>query len=423
MVRPVSPTRVNALSQITKFDIFADEVRKISARVLSPMSSERSRFVRPIVERLSGPRMPVRTVSAQDLTSDVNASDNGGGFRRDDPGTILGSNWAIQYMQRMNEVEVVVPPSGTARIANAIVCGEGLVCKDTADGVVLVKESLRNAIHHRSILPFHREADGSLFLNRRPKPRRTIKGPAVLMRQIWDTNYGHWMLEVLPWIAIVAEHYDLSKLQILVSYSSPGMRKIYEVTLGHFGIKPEQIVHMLRQPVLVEDLIFALPMSRQPPWVFAPRSIAILEDLGRRVADGVEGPRRIYVSRKGAGQRHLINEAEIIEVLAPYGFTTIYLDGLSFTDQVKSFSGADFIVGNYGANLTNAVFSKRGQTMFALTSENMMDDFFWTQTGLKGGRYVSLHGKGVGEKPDLNADFTIDIPTFRTEMAALLGPA
>ena len=113
------------------------------------------------------------------------------------------------------------------------------------------------------------------------------------------------------------------------------------------------------------------------PWVKAPRIIQFLEKLRDRIAVGTQGPKRIYVSRAHAPKRHLLNEAEILPVLQDFDVAVVHPERHTFADQVRLFANAELVIGNYGANLTNAVFAPRGVTMFAVTSEFMNDDFFW----------------------------------------------
>jgi capsular polysaccharide biosynthesis protein len=49
---------------------------------------------------------------------------------------------------------------------------------------------------------------------------------------------------------------------------------------------------------------------------------------------------KIFISRRKAVGRRIINENDVIEALAPFGFVTYVLEEMSFLDQVKLFSQA-----------------------------------------------------------------------------------
>ncbi len=318
------------------------------------------------------------------------------------------------------------PPFGIAEIDNAIVCGEGIICKKTRDGFCAVSETLINAVTRRSILPMQRGEDGALYIGENVCRRRLSAAHTyAFLRQVSDNNYGHWLIEGLPKVAILSEHFDIRELKFIVTRhmatrQSAPMRKIYLDSLAAFGIEPRQIVPMAREAVEIERLLYPLPLTVHPS-VKAPRIIEILESLRDRIAVGQRGPRRIFASRAFARKRRLRNEAEILRVLKDFEVTVIYPERHSFFDQVRLFADAELVVGNNGANLANAVFARRGVTVFAIASEAMRDDFFWDLANLKSGKYFSLHGKGTDPSPGMNSDFEIDPGQFRCMLEDACG--
>ncbi len=236
--------------------------------------------------------------------------------------------------------------------------------------------------------------------------------PCASQSGIWDTNYGHWIIEGLPKVAILAEHFDLKSLKFIVTRRPGTMQKIYADSLAAFGIEPDQILPMARKAVEVERLLYPLPVAVDAS-VKAPRRIKILEGLRDKIAIAERGPRRIYVSRALARNRHLLNEAEILHILRDFDVSVIYPERHSFVEQVQMFADAELVIGNCGANLTNAVFSPRGVKVFAITSEAMNDEFFWDLANLKSGKYFCLHGKAACPSPDANSDFFVDPREFR----------
>jgi capsular polysaccharide biosynthesis protein len=84
--------------------------------------------------------------------------------------------------------------------------------------------------------------------------------------------------------------------------------------------------------------------------------------LRDRLVAAVGGPstrdRRLYVSRSGAPKRHVVNEQDVIELLAPLGFEVVRAEELSFAEQVRTFAEADVLVAPHGAATTSIVFSE-----------------------------------------------------------------
>ena len=361
--------------------------------------------------------MKVTPVPVTEICSSIRPSDNGGSYQRSCETLIVGL--AADRDQIGNAIGLTVepPPFGVAEIDHAIIGGEGIIWKKTPRGVFAVSEALVGAVTKRSILPLQPSADNELYVDesirrRKLPPRYTY----AFIRQIRDNNYGHWLVEGLPKIDVLAEHFDLKSLKFIVTRhfrtrQSGPMRKIYFESLAASGVAPEQIVEVTREAIEVERLLYPLPLAAHP-WVKAPRAIRFLEKLRDKIAAGSQGPKRIYVSRAHAPKRHLLNEAEILPVLQDFDVAVVHPERHTFADQVRLFANAELVIGNYGANLTNAVFAPRGVTMFAVTSEFMNDDFFWDLANLKSGRYFSLHGKAADPNPNPSSDFVIDPGEF-----------
>ncbi len=360
----------------------------------------------------------VTPAPAAELCSAFFQSDNGGSYRRSAATRIVGPTPSRAAVDAAADTIVEPPAFGIAQIDDAIVCGEGIICKKTTDGFFAVSETLVNAVTERSILPLRRSRDNALFVDENVR-RRSLPGgyTYAFLRQVSDNNYGHWLIEGLPKVAILAEHFDIRSLKFIVTRhvatrQSAPMRKIYLDSLAAFGVESHQIVPMAREAVEVERLVYPLPLSVHP-WVKAPRSIEILESLRDGIAIRRRGPKRIYVSRALARKRHLRNEAEILPILRDFDVSVIYPERHSFFNQVRLFADAELVIGNCGANLANAVFAPRGVKIFALASEAMRDDFFWDLADLKSGSYFSLHGKATDPNPDMDSDFNIDPDGFR----------
>lgn len=391
--------------------LFGELIRKSLGRETENTSASRPLQMGTARSSLVTPR-PVT-----ELASSMKFSDNGGCYDREGETAILDCNGVETHVATaMGKVEP--RQFGLAIIENAIVCGEGIIWKKTPAGNYAVAETLEHARSCRSIAPLVRGDSDSLYVRDDLRPAATHDQTYVFLRQIADNNYGHWVTEALPKVAVVEDHYDIGRLKFIVSrqiFGRPSwpMRRIYLDSLATCGIKPHQIVPMGRRPAEIKRLIYPLPLALHP-MVKAPRTIEILEGIRDRLVRTDKTPRRIYVSRGKTKTRRLLNEAEILKILQDYDVTLVYPERLSFAEQVRIFANAELVIGNCGANLTNAVFAPRGVTIFALTTEVMSDDFFWDLARVKSGRYFALHGKAIAPEPDMNSDFRIDPVRFRT---------
>ncbi len=346
--------------------------------------------------------MPVATLPGVESF----AADTGGQAQRV-PATIIDAPPALAAEMVAREAMSIAPPPSCVAVLDNAVVRDGIV--ETADGTVAA-DSLIN-----------RKADDPVARSRPVAIMRRLSGrPYVMLKQHWDANYGHWLVEGLPRLALVEERFNLADLGFIVSaYHGRTMQEVYEDSLALFGIRRDQIVEIGQEPVAVDRLIYPSPMTEHP-WHIAPRCVSVLEQLAARVrAHPCERP-RIYVSRNKAGRRRLLNEAALLPILRQQGFLVVEPEFLTLYQQIGLFRNARTIVGNYGAALTNVAFAAGSPTLFALTSPYMQDDFFSTLMSLKRGRYLSLHGEAVGPDPDMNSDFRIDPDRFRAMLAAIV---
>ena len=91
--------------------------------------------------------------------------------------------------------------------------------------------------------PVRREGDGGVSARIWPlTPMPRLAGDFIFLRETGDGDYSHWLIDLLPRIAVAAQFCDLSRFKIAVSRSSAAMAPIIRDSLGLFGIRPEQIV-------------------------------------------------------------------------------------------------------------------------------------------------------------------------------------
>lgn len=339
---------------------------------------------------------------------------NGGTYGRKD--AVVQSAPAPVYKRFREEVEqrLVQPPEAQVfAFERCKVLAHGVIV--TEDGTI-VKESMINAHRTQRFSGLYRislahnlvSAEGDL----RPL-ERFDDGVCVLVKQLWDDNYGHWLIESLPRVRLIAEVVDLGQCKFLVGQYNEKMKQICVDSLKRFGVSEEQIV-FARTPLYCRKLLYPAPLTEQP-WKKAPYVVTVLEDVAKgMLADELRigGSRKLYVSRNRTSRRILANEQELIDILIPLGYQVVHPEELSFGEQVITFAQADSVIGNLGAALSNIVFSKRGVRLFALTTEFMQDDFYYDLICLKDGTYFSLHGKALHPEKGMQSDFVIDKAQF-----------
>lgn len=111
-------------------------------------------------------------------------------------------------------------------------------------------------------------------------------------------------------------------------------------------------------PVLV-------PSSSTTGTVAAPWGIRAVQEIANHIPPKVNSP-RIYIQRKGAVSRRIVNEAELEGALAREGFIAVDAAALSVTEQIALFKGAKMIVSAHGSALANLIFCRPGTSVIEI---------------------------------------------------------
>jgi hypothetical protein len=337
-------------------------------------------------------------------------------YTRRMPLLISAPEWVRSYVQGQLEGGTVVAPAARlARVKDAIVINRGILIDNQNR---IISESLINYDERRFDLEVADMFDSACASAELPS-LPAGGGPCVMLKQTWDGNYGHWIVESLPRLAVVARHYGVAGLRFIVSdNASSAMRKVYADSLAMMGIAPKCILPLPDEAYRIADVVYPTPMTVQP-WVKSPAIVEILEALSRYAGSPTPAPERLFVSRNGWGGRTLLNEAAVLKVLDNKGFVVVQPETLSFVQQIQIFSRARQVIGTLGAALSNIAFAPTGVKLLALTTEQMCDDFFWDLVSLKGGQYISVHGRAAEPTRGMHANFSIDIPDLKSALAAL----
>ena len=378
----------------------------VPADIRFPKSKRRGGTLK---NRIEGYR-PVKLVSARAAAAETIELDNGKPYRRQ-PAQIIDSPVPLlaEYKAKEGLGYVVPPPALVSRLVDVTVYNRGVI--SLADGRIIV-ESLINTWGQLSFPPFLREVKGgqvfwdaefALSQVKAEDDRRV--GIPVMIKQMWDNNYGHWLIESVPRVMMAQEAFSGSTLHFVVGSEQGQIGRIFRESLDLCGVRPDCIVATMDKPVCYPELIYPTPITVQP-WIKAPRVVATLEQMAHDQSFGV-GPTKLFVSRNAIGRRMLLNEDAVVAQAKARGYVWVDPGELSLREQINLFRSATHVISNLGAACASIVFSPRGVRFLALTTEFMQDDFFWDLVSQKQGSYTSLHGRAAQPERGMQSDFTI----------------
>lgn len=232
---------------------------------------------------------------------------------------------------------------------------------------------------------------------------------AFLLVRHRSVNYYHWVFEYLRKLRALESYRKQTggDPTVLIARDLPGW--ITE-SLKLAGYDTTDLTRWHGGVAMVDRLV--LPEHRKRGAV-PPSDCRWLRDrMTANVGDKTES-RRIYVSRREADHRHVVNEQKLINTLSPLGFEIYILEQMQFKDQVSLFEDAELIVGPHGAGLVNMIFSADTTVVELLHGGDVRSHYFQLANLLSHG-YDFLICDPEGE------NMSVDIPAIHQRVERAL---
>jgi capsular polysaccharide biosynthesis protein len=227
-----------------------------------------------------------------------------------------------------------------------------------------------------------------------------IAGTALSLLGWSAQNYSHWLVDLLPRVALVAER--LPELQVLV----PGQLKSYHrETLELLGIAPEQQLPLATGWHRLERLL----ISHQAQRSMLPKRehlLALRDRLADAALGGAPRPapwRHVYISRARA-RRKILNEQELLPIMRDYGFEAVACEELSVREQIRLFSETAVLMGPHGSGLNNSVFCPPGGRLLEIYNPLRWNYCVRNVANVLGHEHWYLFGQNVGAEFDMRVD-------------------
>lgn len=233
---------------------------------------------------------------------------------------------------------------------------------------------------------------GNLFMDsvwRLPKPIRLSGTAAVLAHEYAYSNFSHWIFDVLPKISILKDtcffdqvdwflvgHTDKEyQLQTLINLEVPTQKIIQFSSRSHF-----------QADTLLCPRLTGYQLQHHPSW----KINFLKESFGHR--RHLTPARRLFISRKDAPFRHLLQEDFLFDRLSLLGFEQICLSGLSLEATVDLFSDAEAVVGPFGSGLMNIAFCQPGTKVVEVATPAFYNCYHWYLASVRKLRHAVYFG-------------------------------
>lgn len=237
-------------------------------------------------------------------------------------------------------------------------------------------------------------------------------------------NYYHWICESIFRLWMARDR--LHELTLLL----PEYYRQHDFIMG--SLEPFAIKQVFFIPngksLLVKNL--CLPQVKQLCDSYNKRHLLAVNGFYRNYIMNIKKisfkqTDRLYVSRELASRRKIINEADVLPVIARHGFTVFYPEQVSFLEQVAVFSQVRYLVGTHGSGLTNLLFMSKGTSLLELhqNKTNELDHpspLFWYMADVLGVHYYRQSCSTHGREDYFEGDYIVDVESLEKNLKLML---
>jgi capsular polysaccharide biosynthesis protein len=273
--------------------------------------------------------------------------------------------------------------------------------------------SRENRILFESALSRNEVLEKNGLLDRLIHPTaKSLHGTHILLAHPWAYGYYHWMIEVLPRLSLIEKFDELASVPLIVPHR---LNTFQRDSLRMAGVRDDRLVHLDNDDWQVDRLIF--PEMLAPSGSPSPHAVAWLRKVFLDEAPVTSRAKasRIYLTRRDAPKRKILNEDEIIAFLEQKGFETACLSELSLSEQIALFQGASVVVAPHGAGQTNMVFAPAGAILIEMFGDNYINGCYWALTNICGQKHAFLTA------PTETLDYSVPVEQLKALLAKVAG--
>ena len=224
------------------------------------------------------------------------------------------------------------------------------------------------------------------------------------------SGYYHWIFDCLPRLKLLEEVIDEIDY-LIVPYN---LKKYHLETLELLGFPEKKLLKIKDGTHLLCENLYVPSLLQRPK---------LASDFLREsfIPESVTEPHRlIYISRKDALYRKIINEEEVEDYLREIGFEIVQMSELSLLESVKVCAEARIVIAPHGANLSNTVFCQNAKIL-EIFSPSYIDKAYWIIANHVGNEYYYLLGEDEpGNSPPPWRNFRVDMEIFKETLDKIL---
>ncbi|PWC55541.1 glycosyltransferase family 61 protein [Azospirillum sp. TSO22-1] len=299
--------------------------------------------------------------------------------------------------------DVVFPEVFLARVdgARIVTATWAVTCGDT----VLLDGLLHYDPDSLGGPEFPKQSRSGDVLSDLPPPAARIEGEAILIGGV--ANWSHLVQEWLSRLTVLERFPELDRLPLLVT---PHMMRSVRDLMALLGVDPARIVTLPDVPVIEADRLWIPSLTHRHKFA-SPLHIDFLRRrLAPRIAEGMRrSRRRLFMLRRSANYRTLVNEQELLDALAPLGVEAVAPEDYSMAEQIALFASAELVVGALGGGTAAILFCPPGAAFVELTHRQFTIAQYGVLTATLHQRYRRVVGPTLENRGSTTYDFDFSV--------------
>ncbi|WP_188710123.1 glycosyltransferase family 61 protein [Novosphingobium marinum] len=239
-------------------------------------------------------------------------------------------------------------------------------------------------------------------------PVRRLAQATWVCERVYD-NHSHWLSAHLPKLSLLTR--EGRSASILLPEKLTGTM---QASLEMLGLDPADHQRFRPGEVLKVGTLTVVGTDR-----FRGELLRPVRERMTASAQGRGKGRRIYISRRKAKVRRLVNEDEVWPLFEAAGFQRYDMEDVSFVSQVEMMAEAEALAAPHGAGLTNMIFCPSGTHVFEMAWLGFPNPNFYALACAMGHRYGIVGTRPVGGGPENFRDMEVDADAVRHGLAEM----
>jgi capsular polysaccharide biosynthesis protein len=238
---------------------------------------------------------------------------------------------------------------------------------------------------------------------------------ALFATDEFSNGYFHWVCDVLPRLEAIynqetRQRTFLVPAMALFPYVAPSLEP-YDFS--------SVCTCSWRERIRCSDLMVVTETA--PTGNYRPSLMKSLRNRFRTYFSAGTAGRRLYISRARAPRRRTVNEAQVADVMTCHGFERVFLEDLSFQEQVRLVGSASVLAGNHGAGLANMAWMLPETTILELRlrGDSQNNCYFSLASALELKYCYLACDAASGQRNAHSADLVVDVRRLEQELSAI----